>query len=451
MRIPTDRWCRVAAALLALIVVGRLAVRELPDWRSVPGWEAYWIAQGLVRGEGFSLPVGHRWLFDVVDSNGYLRITDEAFQASAWADPVYTGILAALLAGVPGHYQLAALILNLGLLLLVFWGTYRLGERIAGPVPGLIAVVLLVRIHPFHDSVVQMTNTVLSGALIVVAGLALVSALERPTRGRAVALGLGLGVAVLAGPSAQFFVPAALLMLLLAARGDGLRRAAGQAAIVAAASALVVLPWTARNWLRFGELVPVRTGGGQIAFVGVVGAGAAVEPGRLRTRIPPPWRAESPRAAVRRLVEPPWDEVAALERFQLDYAEDVGPPGYGQMNEAERDAWQMRETRAFLREAPGLSARLALAKIDTFARRMNWAGGVACILAALAWLLARRSLAVLGLTLWVGAYLVPFLLIVPYYPRYRAPVEPLLVALAGVATWRLALLAVHLGRRVGAR
>lgn len=103
MRIPTDRWCRVAAALLALIVVGRLAVRELPDGRSVPGWEAYWIAQGLVRGEGFSLPVGHRWLFDVVDSNGYLRITDEAFQASAWADPVCTGILAALL--VPTRFS----------------------------------------------------------------------------------------------------------------------------------------------------------------------------------------------------------------------------------------------------------------------------------------------------------------------------------------------------------
>jgi hypothetical protein len=448
MRVPSDRWCRVAAVLLALLVVGRLALRELPDWESVPGWEGFWIAQGLVRGEGFSLPVGHRWLFDAVDSNGYLRITDEAFQASAWADPVYTGILAAFLAGFPRHYQLAALLLNLGLLLLIFWATYRLGERIAGPVPGLVAVVFLALIHPFHDSVVQMTNTVLSGALIALAGLALVSAVERPTRGRAMALGLALGITVLAGPSAQLFLPAAIVTVLVAARREGPRRAFAQAAIVAAASALVILPWTVRNWIRLGELVPVRTGGGQIAFVGVVGAGGTVEPGRLRTRVPPPFRSESPRAAVRYLVQPPWDGVAALERFQLDYARDVAPPEYAGMNEAERDGWFMDETRRFLREAPGLSTRLALARIDTFARRMNWFGGVACALAALAWLLVRFSAPVLGLTLWVGAFLVPFLLIVPYYPRYRAPVEPLLVVLAAVATWHLGLLAVHLGRRV---
>jgi len=447
MRPPTARACRVAALLLALVVVGRLALRELPDWETVPGWEAFWIAQGVVRGEGFSLPVGHRWLFDTVDSNGFLRITGEAFQTSAWADPVYTGILAAFLAGAPRHYQLAALILNLGLLLLIFWATYRLAERIAGPVPGIVAVVLLALIHPFHDSVVQMTNTVLSGALIAVAGLALVSALERPTRGRAVALGFTLGVAVLAGPSAQLFVPAAVVVVLAAARQEGPRRALTQAAIVAAASAVVVLPWTVRNWIRFGELVPVRTGGGQIAFVGVVGAGGTVEPARLRTRVPPPWRAESPRAAVRHLVQPPWDGVAALEQFQLDYAAELAPPEYAGMNEAERDAWFMDETRRFMRGAPGLSAGLALAKIDTFARRMNWFGGIACGLAALAWLLARRA-AVLGLTLWVGAFLVPFLLIVPYYPRYRAPVEPLLVVLAGIATWHLALRAVDLGRRV---
>ena len=431
-------WSRIAAALVTFMLLVQLGVRSLPDWRAVKAHENYWIAQGLVRGEGFSLPEGHRWLYDQVDSDPYLRVTDQVFHPSAWADPVYTGIIAVFLVLFPERFQLAALLLNLGLLVVTCWATYRLGEITAGPVAGLLAVVILYLDRSLHVTVPHMVSGTLVGALVAVAGLALVSAVERPQRATAAVLGLVLGVTVLAGSGTQLFVPAAAVILLWAGKAEW-KGAAGRAAIAVAVSVAVVVPWTARNWIRFGELVPVRTGGGQIAFVGVVGAASAVAPDLLTTRVPPPWRARTPREAVQRLGRWPYTEIVALEEFQLAYAEDLAPAGYGGWNEARRDAWFMAQTRAFIRRAPGLSARLAVAKIELFARRINRTASIAALLAPLALLFGRGNPAVLGLGLWVGAYLVPFLLIVPYYERYRAPIEPLIAVLAAYSLW-------HLGR-----
>ena len=52
-------WSRGIALLVILVVVVRLGVELLPDWRKHGGFETYWIAQALVAGEGYSLPAGH--------------------------------------------------------------------------------------------------------------------------------------------------------------------------------------------------------------------------------------------------------------------------------------------------------------------------------------------------------------------------------------------------------
>jgi hypothetical protein len=188
----------------------------------------------------------------------------------------------------------------------------------------------------------------------------------------------------------------------------------------------------------FGKFIPVRTGFGQIAFIGVVASGGTVAPDSLRSHVKPPWRAETPRDAVRRIIHPPYVDQAALERFQLDYAKELGGAGYLAMNEAQRDSWFLKETMTFLAANPVLSAQLAIANLEVFVRLLGGSLGVLmCLLAALGGVLGIRKPAVLIIALWVGSFVGPFLLAVCYYGRYRSPVEPLLVVLAVFAVWRV--------------
>jgi len=79
--------CRLTAILISVATVGRTCFQVLPDWRNPNlGFEAYWIAKALAAGNGYSFPSEGRWLFDPV--------YDGSFHPTAWADPVYTFILA---------------------------------------------------------------------------------------------------------------------------------------------------------------------------------------------------------------------------------------------------------------------------------------------------------------------------------------------------------------------
>jgi hypothetical protein len=84
-----------------------------------------------------------------------------------------------------------------------------------------------------------------------------------------------------------------------------------------------------------------------------------------------------------------------------------------------------------------LSAQLAITKIEVFIRIMGSFGVLVCLLAALGGFLAFKTPTVLTLALWIGSYVGPFLIVICYYDRYRAPIEPLLVVLAAFAVWRV--------------
>jgi hypothetical protein len=110
------------------------------------------------------------------------------------------------------------------------------------------------------------------------------------------------------------------------------------------------------------------------------------------------------------------------------------------MNEAQRDAWFWSETKAFLAEHLFLSMQFAAAKIETFVLAMGGRGVLVFAFAVLGGALSIRHAPVMMLTLWVGTYIAPFTLIICYFDRYRAPIEPLLVILALFAAHRLSTL-----------
>jgi hypothetical protein len=409
--------------------VAHLGRNVLPAWKSIKGWEAYSIAQALAEGEGYSFPANDRWLFPPVD--------DGTFHPTAWVDPLYTYCLAALIWVFGPYHQLAAAIFNLCLLFAALMLTYKLGERLLNPPLGFLAVLILVSFSRFVSNVSYMNNTILASVVILASALAVLSYLQSPSLPRASVLGLILGFTALGCPSAQFFILVTPLAIVLV-RWRERRRAVWQALTVVVTAVVILAPWTIRNYLIFDEFVPVRTGSGQIAFVGVVAVSGTVDPDLVRSVVKPSWSEKNPWSAVKLATQK--EKRQALEKFQRQYMGEVGPHGLDNMNEAQRDAWLMKETKAFLAEHPFLSMQLAAAKVEVFVRAMGGRGVLVFAFAILGGALSIRHAPVMILALWVATYIAPFTLIICYFNRYRAPIEPLLVILALFAAHRVATL-----------
>jgi hypothetical protein len=426
---------RLAAFALALYGVAPLAYEVLRAPDRVPGGEAYWIAQSVAAGKGFSMPDGHRWLFDPVDNNMFLRLTDEPVHPTAWSDPLYTLSLAAILRVAGPRYQFWAALMNVVLMVLALLLAYLIAESLGAPAAGILALLFLVNVNGFTQRpYFGMVNTQLAAALVAGSALAVVWYFKDPSVRRAGVVGFLLGVTALGCPAAQLFIPGTAAGVILHEWKAG-RNALLRAAIVVLVAALVILPWTVRNYRALHQTVPVRTGFGQIAFIGTVALGGVLDSTTLGSMPAPPMEAASARRAVKALLRPPFREIAALEEWQLEYAKERGGPEYPRLNEAERDDWFLAESKSFLLSHPGLGARLALAKLEAFVRIMGPLGILVCLLAALGGLVRARTPAVTVLVIWVVAFVIPYLVAVTYYARYRSPIEPILAVLAGLGVW----------------
>jgi hypothetical protein len=256
----------------------------------------------------------------------------------------------------------------------------------------------------------------------------LVNFFERPCFLRAAALGLALGLTVLASPSAQFFIPVAAISIIFWGR-QNCKIAVLHSIIVFIIAVVIMTPWTIRNYIVFNEFFSVRNGAGQIVFVGVVAAAGTVMPERISSSIKPIWQAKTPRMAVFNIYRNK-DNLAALEQFQLEYAKEVASNLWHHMNEAQRDKWFFKETKEFILANPIISIQLAIAKIELFVRAMGWFGTGIIFWAIVGVIITLRNPAVSTIGFWVASYVGPFLLVICYYNRYRAPIEPLLTLLA---------------------
>jgi 4-amino-4-deoxy-L-arabinose transferase-like glycosyltransferase len=419
--------------LIALVLAGAASLQTLlyAGWRirSVRGWEADNIARALVGGHGFSFSGDQRWLWD--QWNG----SETSYYPTAWADPVFTFLLAGA-HWVFGEHAFAAIyaldFLCIGLVL--YW-SWRLAERFAGPWAGAAAIVLLAANTLLGVSVFDtINNTAFAAAAVTLGALVAVRYFERPDSQRLVQLGLYTGFMILTCPVMEFFLPLLAAALLVLHWRDS--RARWQRPLALLALALVVVsPWTLRNYLAFGEWVLVRDGGGQLAWDGTVGAASTFAPETTGLQLPPPWKADGPRAAIENLLDV--EESYALHRYQVDAVRADPPPGYESSNEAQRDKYYMAASEAFMLREPQIAAELGVAKLEVFAMRFGKYGVIVLALAVAGAVLLRREIRSAPLTLMAAAYCAPFAVLVPYFGRYRTPIEPVLTVLAAVVLLRL--------------
>lgn len=121
-----------------------------------------------------------------------------------------------------------------------------------------------------HPSFVLLSTDVQSEPLFLVclllAGLSLLAASDRPSPGLALAAGALLGLAALTRSSALALAPLAAAPLLDRRHPARIRAALAGAAVLGLLLSLA--PWTVRNAVRFHELIPVSDAGGVSLYAG---------------------------------------------------------------------------------------------------------------------------------------------------------------------------------------
>ena len=133
-----------------------------------------------------------------------------------------------------------------------------LGRRLAGPVAGLAAAALAA-LYPamvMNDSVGLSES--LTGPTIAAALLAALRLRERPEAGRALALGLAIGLAALNRSEALLLLPLLGVPALLPSRSLRL------GGLVFLVTVLTIAPWTVRNVTTFDRSTFLTTGDGSV-------------------------------------------------------------------------------------------------------------------------------------------------------------------------------------------
>jgi 4-amino-4-deoxy-L-arabinose transferase-like glycosyltransferase len=195
----------------------------------------------LADGEGFVAPF--RFVFDHVT---VATAEHPPFYSVVLALPALVGLDSPDAQRLAGSVFGAVTILALGLL----------GRRLAGDRAGLIAAAIAAVYPTLIAADGALMSETLYGALAALTLLAAYRLVEAPGVGRALALGAVAGLAALTRGEALALLPLVLIPLL--------RRPAGpRAALIALlAFAVVLTPWTVRNWITFDRPVLIATNSG---------------------------------------------------------------------------------------------------------------------------------------------------------------------------------------------
>jgi 4-amino-4-deoxy-L-arabinose transferase-like glycosyltransferase len=386
------------------------------------------------------------------DSLAYGQIAEELYRTGHYGTPamdhptdwspgaplLYAGVYY-LTGGVhPDAARAAVALLGALMVLLV----YLIGRRLGGPVVGLIAATLAAIYPTFIDNNEQFVSEPIAAFTLAACVLGFLWASDRARSAWAwIVPGLFLGATALTRPEYLIFAfLLGLLVLVKSWRARGVRIGFASAALFVCAFAVVLAPWTIRNFIVLDRFVPVTTGGGKALFV------ATYLPGdgrQIRTK--------------RHLIEiytgnhHVTDEQVA--RTQMSDLLDGVAKKYPNL---ERDASLAKigreNFRKYVTEQPGAYARMVASKMWNVWRRGSGptmrAGGwvafhyalLALALVGLAVLAIRRRWEALVLAVLIGGITVLGGLLLAV-PRRNVPLIPLVCALAAGGGYWLVLTA----------
>ena len=194
--------------------------------------------------------------------------TPEMRSPSDWspgAPLLYAGVYY-LTGGVdPERARIAVALLGAAMILIV----YLIGRRLAGPVAGVVAGLLAAVYPAFLDNNGQLLSEPIAAFTLSAAVLSFMWAADEGRRPWAWSLPGGLlGATALTRPEyLPFAAVFGLLALVLVGRRRSWRLGLVSAALLVGMFAVVLAPWTVRNYVVLDRFVPVTTGGGKALFV----------------------------------------------------------------------------------------------------------------------------------------------------------------------------------------
>lgn len=240
-------------AVIGLAIAARLV--PLP-------WVSGLVARGLEQGIATDSLTVYLPLGRAIAERGEFSV--EAGHPTAAFVPLYPLMLAGLdrlgLFSAAGRMAAQALLGAVVLALLFVWVRRMAGERAALLATLLAAVVPDFAVYSYLDLSENLSMLFLLVALIMFdrAGR------EQDARWWA-STGVGLGLAALAR---EFCLTLLVPLVALALSRDHSRRGWSRVGLMAALSIAVVLPWTARNYARFGEVILLTDKGPSNFYVG---------------------------------------------------------------------------------------------------------------------------------------------------------------------------------------
>jgi hypothetical protein len=245
----------VALAGLALIgfaarVAYALATRD-PDGFTGDALWYHLVANNLADGHGYVVPFQFVSSFDVHLGIGANPVP------TAFHLPLLPTVLAGFsVVGLDSEEAHLVVGCACGALTIVLVGL--LGRRLAGPAAG-VAAAALAALYPamvMNDSVGLSES--LTGPTVAAALLAALRLRERPGPGRALVLGLVVGLATLNRSEALLLAPLLGVPALLPSRSLQL------GGLLLVATALTIAPWTIRNLTTFDRTTFLTTGDGSV-------------------------------------------------------------------------------------------------------------------------------------------------------------------------------------------
>jgi 4-amino-4-deoxy-L-arabinose transferase-like glycosyltransferase len=145
---------------------------------------------------------------------------------------------------------------------------FLIGLRLSGRAAGLIGALLVATYPTYIENNGQLLSEPLAAFLLTAGLLAFLWAADRRSVAAWLVPGLVFGALILTRPEYQ------AITLVFAAfagwrmwRDRSARPAIASVVVLLAGAALVVAPWTVRNYIVLDELVPVSTGGQKALFV----------------------------------------------------------------------------------------------------------------------------------------------------------------------------------------
>lgn len=423
-------WCLLLAAL-----VGTQALCHRAEWSAPKGWEPLQVAEGLAAGHGFAWEREHRWLFWDDPRPGFFP--------TAWAEPVYPLVLAFdLRVFGPDRGRQAAVVFQVVSVALTAILTFLVGRRWFGELSGMIASLALLLAPEVSDlPYPQLQAAAIAGLTVIVALWVFLWASDSPSWRRVLILGAILGAAVMTCAPTVAFVPLAGAGLLITS-WRGWRHAIRLIAAFGIGLVAVCGPWSVRNYLVFRTFVPSRDGLGQIAFSGYPVLAERFLPGYHACGVAggPSWHSWGTLAAVLH-TQVNNEDRNALDVRGFECVSGEPPTGYATMNEPQRDREYFRRALGFVRMHPRIAAKLALAKAAAFFF-LGWSGYLRAltVLAVVGAVLLIRERAGLAVILAIAGFSSAYVVGMPYFYRYRYPVEPLIALLASYAITQLLLL-----------